>query len=81
VASAVADTVRHHLARQAQDLPSGAACRSRSPGAEPNAETHVTLLERRADHRLYRLVPTPGRTHQLRCHLCGLGIPLVGDPL
>jgi len=31
--------------------------------------------------RLYRLVPTPGRTDQLRRYLCGLGIPLVGDPL
>lgn len=26
-------------------------------------------------------MPTPGRTDQLRCHLCGLGILLVGDPL
>ena len=50
------------------------------PGA-PNARTHVSLLDERDGHARYRLTPTTGRTHQLRVHLCGLGIPIVDDPL
>ncbi|HWJ86116.1 MAG TPA: pseudouridylate synthase, partial [Cellulomonas sp.] len=30
---------------------------------------------------VYRLTPRTGRTHQLRLHLWGLGIPIVDDPL
>jgi tRNA pseudouridine32 synthase / 23S rRNA pseudouridine746 synthase len=48
------------------------------PG-EPNAETHVELLEHTGGLGRYRLVPTTGRTHQLRVHLSGLGIPILGD--
>lgn len=29
----------------------------------------------------YRLTPRTGKTHQLRLHMAGLGIPIVGDPL
>lgn len=58
------------------------------PGAEPNAETLVELLDTasaagrsEAGVGLYRLTPRTGRTHQLRCQLNGLGIPIVDDPL
>ncbi|HYI32639.1 MAG TPA: pseudouridylate synthase, partial [Glaciibacter sp.] len=34
-----------------------------------------------ADTAIYRLTPRTGRTHQLRMHMLGLGIPIVGDPL
>ncbi|MBP6684988.1 MAG: pseudouridylate synthase [Leucobacter sp.] len=30
---------------------------------------------------VYRLTPRTGKTHQLRIHLSGLGIPIEGDPL
>jgi len=51
------------------------------PG-EPNAITRVERCEP-VGHGLgrYLLTPLTGRTHQLRVHLAGLGIPIVGDPL
>jgi tRNA pseudouridine32 synthase/23S rRNA pseudouridine746 synthase len=58
------------------------------PGAVPNAETRVELLDTATgagrageDLGLYLLTPRTGRTHQLRCQLEGLGIPIVDDPL
>ena len=48
------------------------------PG-EVNAETRVELVEHRDGLGRYRLLPLTGRTHQLRLHLSGLGIPIVGD--
>jgi len=46
-----------------------------------NAETHVALAGVRAGLARYRLVPTTGRTHQLRVHLARLGVPILGDDL
>ncbi len=46
---------------------------------EPNAETHVSLVERRGPLGRYRLKPLTGRTHQLRLHMSGLGVPIVND--
>ena len=48
------------------------------PG-EPNAETLVELADTAGSYGLYRLRPRTGKTHQLRVHLCSLGIPIVGD--
>jgi tRNA pseudouridine32 synthase / 23S rRNA pseudouridine746 synthase len=45
----------------------------------PNAETYVELLEHRGGLARYRLTPLTGRTHQLRLHLRGLGLPILGD--
>ncbi|MER7074121.1 pseudouridine synthase [Terrabacter sp. NPDC000476] len=51
-------------------------------GAEPNAETLVELLATGPQQLgLYRLTPRTGRTHQLRCQLEGLGVPIADDPL
>ena len=45
----------------------------------PNAETHVELVEYRTGLARYRLTPTTGRTHQIRLHMSGLGVPILGD--
>lgn len=47
----------------------------------PNAETHVELLEHRAGLGRYRIRPATGRTHQIRLHMSGLGVPILGDDL
>jgi tRNA pseudouridine32 synthase/23S rRNA pseudouridine746 synthase len=51
------------------------------PGAPVNAETLVELEREMDGFGVYRLSPRTGRTHQLRLHLHGLGVPIVGDPL
>lgn len=52
---------------------------------EPNAETLVELEGTEVvdgqEVGRYRLTPRTGQTHQLRVHLSGLGIPILGDPL
>jgi tRNA pseudouridine32 synthase / 23S rRNA pseudouridine746 synthase len=48
---------------------------------EPNAETLIELVEIRGHCARYRLTPATGKTHQLRVHLAGLGLPILGDPL
>jgi tRNA pseudouridine32 synthase / 23S rRNA pseudouridine746 synthase len=44
-----------------------------------NAVTRVELVEQLGAFGRYRLVPETGRTHQLRLHMCRLGLPIVGD--
>ena len=44
-----------------------------------NARTHVELLEHGDGLARYRLTPLTGRTHQLRLHMRGLGVPILGD--
>ena len=49
------------------------------PG-EPNAQTRIELIRRLGPGLAhYRLLPLTGRKHQLRMHLNGLGLPIVGD--
>ncbi len=45
----------------------------------PNSETLVELAEHRDGVGRYRLLPRTGRTHQLRLHMSGLGVPILGD--
>jgi tRNA pseudouridine32 synthase/23S rRNA pseudouridine746 synthase len=44
-----------------------------------NSETLVELVEHRDGLGRYRLLPHTGRTHQLRLHMSGLGVPILGD--
>lgn len=69
-------TVRNHIHKTR-----GAWRAEIVPDAPINAETLVELESREGDLAVYRLTPRTGRTHQLRLHLHGLGIPIEGDPL
>jgi len=48
------------------------------PG-EPNSQTTIELLDVRGDDGLYGLHPATGKVHQLRLHMCSLGLPIRND--
>jgi len=69
-------TVRNHLATRRGQWQAEVV-----PDAPVNAETLVEIAGVRGDQAVYRLTPRTGRTHQLRMHMLGLGIPISNDPL
>ncbi len=80
------------IAPYRSDIPMPLVRRSRlGPGAtfmqmsevpgETNSETHIELIERLGPMARYRLQPITGKRHQLRVHLCALGIPICGDQI
>ncbi|MCP9959571.1 pseudouridine synthase [Streptomyces sudanensis] len=69
-------TVRSHIVKER-----GVVAAYEVPGAEPNSESRIELVERRGGLGRYRLVPETGRTHQLRVHMSALGVPILDDPL
>lgn len=68
-------TVRSHIVKERGVIA------AREIDAPPNSESRIDLLERRDGLARYRLRPLSGRTHQLRLHMCGLGLPILGDPV
>jgi tRNA pseudouridine32 synthase/23S rRNA pseudouridine746 synthase len=50
-----------------------------APGAQPNAQTEIELIETRGPWARYRLRPATGKRHQLRVHMAALGLPILGD--
>ncbi|MFD0166563.1 pseudouridine synthase [Streptomyces decoyicus] len=54
---------------------------AREETGAPNAESRIELVERRGGLGRYRLLPATGRTHQLRVHMNGLGLPILNDPV
>lgn len=66
-------TVRSRIVKE-----HGVMTATEEPG-EPNSETRIDLLDTRSGRGLYHLEPLTGRTHQLRLHMCSLGIPIEGD--
>ena len=51
-----------------------------APG-EPNAETHIELIESFGTVARYGLRPLSGKRHQLRVHMAALGLPIVNDAI
>nr|WP_237538414.1 RluA family pseudouridine synthase [Streptomyces sp. SID4951] len=54
---------------------------AREEAGAANAESRIELSERRGGLGRYRLLPATGRTHQLRVHMNGLGLPILHDPV
>ena len=48
-------------------------------GSAPNSETRIELLDVRGADGLYGLHPDTGKVHQLRLHMCSLGLPVRND--
>ena len=74
-AGAWPSVLRSRIVKERGDL------RAREVPGEPNAETHLEVVDETEGFAHLRLRPTTGRTHQLRVHLAALGTPIVGDPL
>ncbi|MFE3873171.1 RluA family pseudouridine synthase [Kitasatospora sp. NPDC059146] len=68
-------TVRSHIVKERGVIA------ARELDAPPNSESRIELLERRDGLACYGLQPLSGRTHQLRLHMSGLGVPILGDPV
>ena len=55
--------------------------RMREVDGEPNAETHIEIIESRNGRARYHLTPVSGKKHQLRVQMAALGIPILNDQI
>ena len=55
--------------------------RMREIAGEPNSETVIEVIERKAGIWRYALRPVTGKKHQLRLHMAALGAPILHDTL
>lgn len=53
--------------------------RMREVAGEPNAETHIAVMEAGERYWRYALSPITGKQHQLRVHMSALGAPILND--
>ena len=52
---------------------------SREVAGTPNSHSRMDLVQVMGQHALYSLQPVSGQRHQLRLHMAGLGLPILGD--
>lgn len=45
----------------------------------PNSQTDISIIKHNQEWAHYLLAPHTGKKHQLRVHMNGLGLPIVGD--
>jgi tRNA pseudouridine32 synthase / 23S rRNA pseudouridine746 synthase len=50
-----------------------------APGAQPNSQTEIEVMETCGTWARYRLRPATGKRHQLRVHMAAMGLPILGD--
>ena len=48
---------------------------------DPNTDTLIEIIEVKESWARYRLTPSSGKKHQLRCHLNALNIPMKNDQI
>ena len=69
------------LTRESRIVEAGHFMLQHEVSGDPNALTHVELLELRGALARYALSPVTGKRHQLRVHMAALGLPILGDGL
>lgn len=75
------DDLELPVVRRSRLVESAAFMQMTETGGTPNAETAVSMIERRGDLARYRLQPVTGKKHQLRVHMAALGVPILNDRL
>ncbi|MDR3369629.1 pseudouridine synthase [Rhodoferax sp.] len=67
--------------RQSRIMEAGHFMLQQEVPGQPNALTHIDVLEVRGNLARYELKPVTGQRHQLRVHMLGLGLPILNDGL